>query len=296
ALPISRPYRLPPVSLLPRGRSRRPGAKDRKEVEARARHLEVTLENFGVKARVVGVQQGPAVTRFELEPATGVRVNRIQNLANDIALSMAATDVRIEAPIPGKSLVGIEVPNREISPVYLRDVIDTPEFKDNPSRLALALGRDIAGQPVVTTLEKMVHVLIAGATGSGKSVCVNAMLGALLFKAKPDEVKLLLIDPKVVELNLYNGIPHLLVPVVTDPKRAAAALGWAVREMERRYERFADTGVRDISRYNARADQEGEERLPYIVVVIDELADLMMVAPVDVEDAIQRLAQMARAA
>lgn len=294
--PPPRPYRLPPMSLLKKGRPQRQGAKDRKEVEARARHLEVTLENFGVKARVVGVQQGPAVTRFELEPATGVRVNRIQNLANDIALSMAATDVRIEAPIPGKSLVGIEVPNREISPVYLRDVIDTPEFKDNPSRLALALGRDIAGQPVVTTLEKMVHVLIAGATGSGKSVCVNAMLGALLFKAKPDEVKLLLIDPKVVELNLYNGIPHLLVPVVTDPKRAAAALGWAVREMERRYERFADTGVRDISRYNARADQEGEERLPYIVVVIDELADLMMVAPVDVEDAIQRLAQMARAA
>ncbi|HEX6989083.1 MAG TPA: DNA translocase FtsK, partial [Bacillota bacterium] len=291
-----RPYRLPPLTLLHRGKPRRQGAQSRKEIEARARHLEATLENFGVKARVVGVQEGPAVTRFELEPATGVRVSKIQSLANDIALSMAATDVRIEAPIPGKSLVGIEVPNREIAAVYLRDVIDTPEFRDNPSRLALALGRDIAGQPVVTSLEKMVHVLIAGATGSGKSVCVNAMLGSLLFKAKPDEVRLLLIDPKVVELNLYNGIPHLLVPVVTEPKRAAAALAWAVREMERRYERFADTGVRDIGRYNARADQEGTERLPYIVVVIDELADLMMVAPVDVEDAIQRLAQMARAA
>ncbi|HEY8450261.1 MAG TPA: DNA translocase FtsK [Bacillota bacterium] len=289
------PYRLPPLSLLQRGPTVRKNKNDR-QAQAKAQQLEQTLASFGVEARVVAIQEGPAVTRFELEPAVGVRVSKIQNLASDIALSLAATDVRIEAPIPGKSRIGIEVPNPAISPVYLRDVLDRPEFRDNPSQLTIALGKDIAGQPIITSLERMVHLLIAGATGSGKSVCVNAILASLLFKAWPDQVKLMLIDPKMVELSGYNGIPHLIAPVITDPKRAASSLQWVVREMERRYHQFADAGVRDISRFNAQAEQAGGERLPYIVVVIDELADLMMVAPVDVEDAIQRLAQMARAA
>lgn len=288
-------YRLPPLSLLQRGRGGKP-LRSQRESEAKGKQLEQTLENFGVKARVVGVQHGPAVTRFELEPATGVRVSRIQSLANDIALSLAAPDIRIEAPIPGKSLVGIEVPNPEISPVNLRNVLEAPQFRNITSPLTIAFGMDIAGQAVIAPLDKMPHVLIAGATGSGKSVCVNVLLASLLYKARPEEVRLLLVDPKVVELSSYNGIPHLLVPVVTDPKRAAAALQWLVKEMERRYEVFAEAGVRDINRYNVTIGESGGERLPYIVVVIDELADLMMVAPVDVEDAIQRLAQMARAA
>lgn len=289
------PYRFPPVTLLQRGPVPKQG-KSLRQAQAKAAQLEQTLASFGVQVKVVGIQEGPAVTRYELEPAVGVRVSKIQNLASDIALNMAAPDIRIEAPIPGKSLIGIEVPNRHISPVYLRDVLDQPEFRENPSLLTIALGKDIAGQPVITSLERMVHVLVAGATGSGKSVCINAFLASLLFKATPQELRLLLIDPKMVELSGYNGIPHLLVPVVTDPKKAASSLQWLVREMGRRYRLFADASVRDIARYNAQAQRLGEDRLPYIVVVIDELADLMMVSPVDVEDAIQRLAQMARAA
>ena len=287
-------FRLPPVELLSRGRQG-PSARQQREVMEKAAVLQETLASFGVQARIADVSVGPAVTRFEVEPARGVKVSKIQALASDIALSLAVPDVRIEAPIPGKAAVGIEVPNREIVAVQLRDVLETPEFARSRSKLTVALGKDIAGQPVVTSLDKLVHVLIAGATGSGKSVCINALIASLLFKARPDEVKLLLVDPKVVELSAYNGIPHLIAPVITDARKAAGALQWAVREMERRYELFARTGVRDVTRYNLRAQQEGEEPLPLIVVVIDELADLMMVAPVEVEDAIQRLAQMARA-
>ncbi|PZN09350.1 MAG: cell division protein FtsK, partial [Bacillota bacterium] len=287
-------FRLPPIELLTRGRAA-PSARFQREVAEKAAILEETLASFGVQARIADVSVGPAVTRFEVEPARGVKVSKIQALASDIALSLAVPDVRIEAPIPGKAAVGIEVPNREIVAVQLRDVLETPEFARSRSHLTVALGKDIAGQPVITSLDKLVHLLIAGATGSGKSVCINALIASLLFKARPDEVKLLLIDPKVVELSAYNGIPHLIAPVITDARKAAGALQWAVREMERRYELFARCGVRDIARYNLRAAQTGEERLPFLVVVIDELADLMMVAPVEVEDAIQRLAQMARA-
>ncbi|ADU51154.1 cell division protein FtsK/SpoIIIE [Thermaerobacter marianensis DSM 12885] len=287
-------YRLPPLELLSRGRQGS-AARRQREILEKAAILQETLASFGVQARIVDVAVGPAVTRFEVEPARGVKVSKIQALASDIALSLAAPDVRIEAPIPGKAAVGIEVPNREIVAVQLRDVLETPEFARSRSKLTVALGQDIAGQPVVTSLDKLVHVLIAGATGSGKSVCINALIASLLFKARPDEVKLLLIDPKVVELSAFNGIPHLIAPVITDARKAAGALQWAVREMERRYELFARTGVRDVSRYNQRVLQEGGAPLPLMVVVIDELADLMMVAPVEVEDAIQRLAQMARA-
>ncbi|QIA26991.1 DNA translocase FtsK [Thermaerobacter sp. PB12/4term] len=292
---VPQSFRLPPLELLSRGRQGATARRQR-EILEKAATLQETLASFGVQARIVDVAVGPAVTRFEVEPARGVKVSKIQALASDIALSLAAPDVRIEAPIPGKAAVGIEVPNREIVAVQLRDVLETPEFARSRSKLTVALGQDIAGQPVVTSLDRLVHVLIAGATGSGKSVCINALIASLLFKARPDEVKLLLIDPKVVELSGYNGIPHLIAPVITDARKAAGALQWAVREMERRYELFARTGVRDVTRYNLRAAQEGEEPLPLMVVVIDELADLMMVAPVEVEDAIQRLAQMARAA
>ncbi|WPD20025.1 FtsK/SpoIIIE family DNA translocase [Thermaerobacter composti] len=288
-------YRLPPLELLSRGRQGS-AARRQREILEKAATLQDTLASFGVQARIVDVAVGPAVTRFEVEPARGVKVSKIQALASDIALSLAVPDVRIEAPIPGKAAVGIEVPNREVVAVQLRDVLETPEFARSRSKLTVALGQDIAGQPVVTSLDKLVHLLIAGATGSGKSVCINALITSLLFKARPDEVKLLLIDPKVVELSAYDGIPHLIAPVITDARKAAGALQWAVREMEQRYERFAKTGVRDVSRYNLRALQQGEPPLPLMVVVIDELADLMMVAPVEVEDAIQRLAQMARAA
>lgn len=290
-----RDYRLPPLHLLkPVPAQRVRGGQANAAQQAAARQLEQTLASFGVSASVVAIQQGPSVTRYELEPAVGVRVSKIQNLANDIALSLAATDVRIEAPIPGKSRIGIEVPNRKVETVMLREILESEAFQNARSQITVALGKDIAGQPVVASLDKLPHLLIAGATGSGKSVCVNAMLGSLLFKAHPHHVKLLLIDPKMVELSVYNGIPHLLMPVITDPKRAAASLKWLVREMERRYKVFAEAGARDIKRFNAAASEE--ERLPYIIVVIDELADLMMVAPTDVEDSIQRLAQMARAA
>ncbi|WP_461200987.1 DNA translocase FtsK [Anoxybacillus sp. TBDG-1] len=259
--------------------------------------LNETFKNFNVGATVVHVTQGPTVTRFEVQPELGVKVNKITNLADDIKLNLAAVDIRIEAPIPGKNTIGIEVPNRSSRPVFIREVLQSEVFQQSDSPLTVALGLDISGKPIVTDLKKMPHGLIAGATGSGKSVCMNAMLVSLLYKAAPHEVKLLLIDPKMVELAPYNHIPHLVSPVITDAKAATAALKWAVSEMERRYELFAHTGVRDIVRYNEliRKAQKSEQHLPYIVIVIDELADLMMVAPADVEEAICRIAQKARA-
>lgn len=286
-------YRIPPLNLLKKPSKVKAG-KPAKEITDNARILEETLASFGVNATVVDVSQGPAITRYELHPAPGVKVSRIVNLADDIALKLAATGVRIEAPIPGKAAVGIEVPNKDVATVLLRDVLETPEFQNAPSKLTAALGCDIAGTPIIADLGKMPHLLVAGATGSGKSVCINTLILSMLYKATPAEIKFLLIDPKVVELSTFNGIPHLMAPVVTDPKKAASALRWAVQEMEKRYQLFAAAGVREIKRYNHMVP-EGN-RLPYIVVIIDELADLMMVAPVDVEDAICRLAQMARAA
>ena len=243
------------------------------------------------------VSVGPAITRYELKPAEGVRVSKIANLADDIALNLAAETIRIEAPIPGKQAVGIEVPNKENEVVHLREIIDCDEFKNKKSKLAFALGKDVAGNEVVTDIAKMPHVLIAGATGSGKSVCINTLITSIIYKAKPSEVKLVMVDPKVVELSVYNGIPHLLIPVVTDPKKAAGALAWAVQEMVNRYSLFANKNVRDIKGYNEALEKEGNgEKLPQIVIIIDELSDLMMVSPKDVEDSICRLAQMARAA
>ncbi|GAW91547.1 FtsK/SpoIIIE family DNA translocase [Calderihabitans maritimus] len=296
---VGKKYQLPSVSLLQRS-ARPKSSRLHKEINERVRRLEETLESFKVKAKVNQVSCGPAITRFEIQPAPGVKVSRIVSLADDIALSLAAPTVRIEAPIPGKAAVGIEVPNHEISLVHFREVVDTPEFYQASSKLTMALGKDIAGNPVIADLAKMPHLLIAGATGSGKSVCLNSLICSLLFKCTPAELKLLMIDPKMVELTTYNGIPHLISPVVTDAQKAAAALRWAVNEMEKRYELFAEASVKDIVRYNKlKAEeapgQEGQE-LPYVVVLIDELADLMMVSPVEVEDAICRLAQMARAA
>jgi len=291
------PFQLPPLGLLERGQKAK-GTRGEKEIADKVRLLETTLETFGVKARVVEVSRGPTVTRFEVQPAPGVKVSKVVSLADDIALSLAAQGVRIEAPIPGKSAIGIEVPNQEVSLVRLREVLETPDFQNSTSPLTVALGKDIAGRPVVASLEKTLHLLIAGATGSGKSVCVNSIIASILFKATPREVRFLLIDPKVVELNVYNRIPHLLAPVVTDPKKVAGALRWVLGEMARRWELFAENGVRDINRFNQLQLRggTGDRLLPYIVVVMDELADLMMVAPVDVEDAITRLAQMGRAA
>jgi DNA segregation ATPase FtsK/SpoIIIE, S-DNA-T family len=267
------------------------------------KQLERVLGDFGIQAKVIRVARGPVITRYELAPAPGVKISRIVNLADDIALGLAARDVRIEAPIPGKAAIGIEVPNKQARSVPFREVLETPEYKEGNSRLRIALGKDIADQAVVADLAKMPHMLVAGATGSGKSVCITALINSLLFNARPDEVKFLMVDPKMVELSIYNGIPHLLAPVVTDPKKAAAALKWVVKEMETRYELFAAAGVRDITRYNRMKLQEMEKEqgevapaLPWIVVIIDELADLMMVAADDVEEAICRLAQMARAA
>ncbi|OOE13934.1 DNA translocase FtsK [Fictibacillus arsenicus] len=259
--------------------------------------LQSTLDNFNVNAKVVHMTKGPAVTRFEVQPAPGVKVNKITNLTDDIKLSLAARDIRIEAPIPGKNAIGIEVPNQHSRAVFLREIIEHEVFRDSASSLTVALGLDISGAPVVTDLQKMPHGLIAGATGSGKSVCINSILVSLLYKAKPDEVRLLLVDPKMVELAPYNHIPHLVTPVITDAKEATAALKWAVEEMERRYEEFAKTGVREIKRYNEKMEQERlyQNKMPYIVVVIDELADLMMVSPQEVEEAICRIAQKARA-
>ncbi|HHV56141.1 MAG TPA: DNA translocase FtsK [Firmicutes bacterium] len=287
------PYQLPPVTIL-RKPVRLKNYRLEKDIAENVRLLEETLHNFGISAKVTEVSRGPAITRYEIHPAPGTKVSRIVGLADDIALSLAATDVRIEAPIPGKAAIGIEVPNKEISPVYLREVIDTPVFSHAASPLTIALGKDISGAPVVADLAKMPHLLIAGATGSGKSVCINALISSILFKATPAQVKLLLIDPKMVELTSYNGIPHLMAPVVTDVKKTAGVLSWAVTEMENRYSLFAAAGVRDIKRYN-ETRPEGNA-LPYVLIVIDELADLMIVSPAEVEEAICRLAQMARAA
>lgn len=262
-----------------------------------AKKLEETLQSFGVDAKVINISRGPAVTRYELQPSPGVKVSKIVNLSDDISLNLAASGVRIEAPIPGKAAIGIEVPNKEVVPVYLKEVLESSEFASFPSNLAFGIGKDISGKTVVADIARMPHMLIAGATGSGKSVCINSIIVSLLYKSSPDDVKLLMVDPKVVELGIYNGIPHLLIPVVTDPRKAAGALNWAVQEMVNRYKLFAEKGVRDIKGYNAVVDEsDGQGRLPSIVVIIDELADLMMVAPNEVEDAICRLAQMARAA
>ena len=287
-------YEFPPIQLLAEGDKK--GIKGgKKAVADTATRLQKTLYSFGVSAKVENVSVGPAITRYELKPAEGVRVSKIANLADDIALNLAAETIRIEAPIPGKQAVGIEVPNKENEVVALRDIIDCDKFKEHKSKLAFALGKDVAGNEVVTDIAKMPHVLIAGATGSGKSVCINTMIASIIYKAKPSEVKLVMVDPKVVELSVYNGIPHLLIPVVTDPKKAAGALAWAVQEMVNRYSLFASKNVRDIKGYNEAIEEEGH-KLPQIVIIIDELSDLMMVSPKDVEDSICRLAQMARAA
>ena len=262
-----------------------------------AKKLEETLKSFGVIAKVVNISKGPAITRYELQPNVGVKVSRILNLSDDIALNLATTGIRIEAPIPGKAAVGIEVPNKESQPVLIREVLDSYEFRNSKSKVSFALGKDVSGENIIADIAKMPHVLIAGATGSGKSVCINSIIISLLYNAKPEDVRLLMIDPKVVELGIYNGIPHLLIPVVTDAKKAAGALNWAVCEMVNRYKLFAEKGVRDIKGYNANLDLEKEEKkLPQIVIIIDELSDLMMVSPHEVEDSICRLAQMARAA
>ena len=296
----NRDFLLPPVSLLNKP-IRSKNSRSSQEISDNILILEETLESFGIKAKVIQVARGPAITRYELQPPPGIKVSRIVGLADDIALKMAAPDVRIEAPIPGKAAIGIEVPNKEITPVLLSDLIDTMEFEQAASKLTVVLGKDIAGTAIYTDLAKMPHLLIAGSTGSGKSVCLNSIILSTLFKASPDEVKLLMIDPKMVELNNYNGIPHLVSPVITDAKKSATSLRWAVKEMENRYKMFAEAGVRDISRYNEHilanaVAEENKKPLPLVVIIIDELADLMMVAPHDVEDAICRLAQMARAA
>ncbi|RXI54148.1 cell division protein FtsK [Clostridium tetani] len=290
-------YEFPSIDLLNDNKSIKLKKEDKKELLNNANKLEETLTSFGVEAKVTQVTKGPSVTRFELQPSVGVKVSKIVHLADDIALNLAAQDVRIEAPIPGKSAVGIEVPNRELTPVYLKEVLDSNEFKNCNKNLAFAIGKDIAGNCVVSDLSKMPHLLIAGATGSGKSVCINTLIISLIYKYSPEDVKLLMVDPKVVELNIYNDIPHLLIPVVTEPKKAAGALYWAVNEMTRRYKLFAETNVRNIESYNELLKKgKGVEKLPLIVIVIDELADLMMVCPNDIEDYIGRLAQMARAA
>lgn len=291
-------YEFPPLQLLKEGEGRIiKGGK--KALADTATKLQKTLYSFGVSAKVENVSVGPAITRYEIKPAEGVRVSKIANLADDIALNLAAESIRIEAPIPGKQAVGIEIPNKENEIVNLRDILETDSFINHKSRLAFALGKNVAGEEIVTDIAKMPHMLIAGATGSGKSVCINTLITSIIYKAKPSEVKLVMVDPKVVELSVYNGIPHLLIPVVTDPKKAAGALAWAVQEMVHRYSLFASEGVRDIKGYNEVIEKkEGESaaKLPQIVIIIDELADLMMVAAKDVEDAICRLAQMARAA
>ena len=299
---IKKEYVFPPLDLLSKPKSNPAVGRDQ-ELRETAAKLQQTLHNFGVGVRVTNVSCGPSVTRYELTPDQGVKVSRIVNLSDDIKLNLAAADIRIEAPIPGKAAVGIEVPNKTNSPVPLRELLETKEFKEHPSSLAFAAGKDIAGKPVVADIARMPHLLIAGATGSGKSVCINTIIMSLLYKAKPEDVKLIMIDPKVVELSVYNGIPHLLIPVVTDPKKASGALNWAVAEMTGRYQKFAEYNVRDLKGYNKKVeaikdipDKDKPEKMPQIVIIVDELADLMMVAPGEVEDAICRLAQLARAA
>lgn len=287
-------YHFPSIELLTKGQVSSNKDASKKSI-TNAKKLEETLASFGVEAKVLQIHRGPSVTRYELQPKQGVKVSKIVNLADDIALNLAAPSIRIEAPIPGKSAVGIEIANDTSEMVYLRDVIDTDRFLAFPSKLAFALGKDIAGKPIIADIAKMPHILIAGATGSGKSVCINTLIASILYKAKPEEVKLIMIDPKVVELSVYNGIPHLLIPVVTDPKKAAGALWWAVNEMTKRYNQFAENNVRDMKGYNEKVLDEAQ-KLPQIVIIIDELADLMMTAAKEVEDAICRLAQMARAA
>jgi S-DNA-T family DNA segregation ATPase FtsK/SpoIIIE len=260
-----------------------------------AQNLIKTLADFGVEAEIVNIQQGPAVTRYEIRPQIGVKISKILGLSEDIALRMAAKGIRI-APIPGKTVIGVEVANQKVMPVFVRDVIDSPEFRGHPSKVSFALGKDIAGTTVVGDIAKMPHCLIAGSTGSGKSVCVNSLIASILYKSGPDEVKLIMIDPKVVELSVYNGIPHLLIPVVTDPRKAAGALNWAVMEMLNRYNLFARANVRDLESYNEFLRANDEEALPKIVIIVDELADLMIASPKEVEEYICRLAQLARAA
>lgn len=293
-------YMLPPISLLQKGKS---GSKDTtQELKETAMRLQQTLENFGVRVTITDISQGPSVTRYELQPEQGVKVSKIVGLTDDIKLNLAATDIRIEAPIPGKAAIGIEVPNKENMAVALRDLLESKEFEKFPSNLAFAVGKDIGGQTVVSDIAKMPHMLIAGATGSGKSVCINTLIMSILYKAHPDDVKLIMVDPKVVELSVYNGIPHLLIPVVTDPKKASAALHWGVAEMTDRYKKFADFNVRDLKGYNKKveamreSDPEAPAKMPQIVIIVDELADLMMVCPGEVEESICRLAQLARAA
>ena len=294
-------YIFPPISRLQKGTSSM--GDNTNELKETAMRLQQTLNTFGVKVTITDISQGPSVTRYEMQPEQGVKVSKIVGLADDIKLNLAATDIRIEAPIPGKAAIGIEVPNKENMSVALRDLFETKEFKEFPSNIAFAVGKDIAGQVVVTDIAKMPHMLIAGATGSGKSVCINTLIMSILYKAHPDDVKLIMIDPKVVELSVYNGIPHLLIPVVTDPKKAAGALNWAVAEMTRRYQLLAEYNVRDLAGYNQKVesiqdieDENKPQKLPQIVIIVDELADLMMVAPSEVEESICRLAQMARAA
>lgn len=296
---VIRSYRFPPAELLKASNSVSAKALN-SELETTAQHLVETLKSFNVETRVVDISRGPTVTRYELQPCAGVKISKITNLADDIALNLASAGVRIEAPIPNKAAVGIEVPNKTSAVVGVREIIESTAFTASKSKLTVAMGRDIGGNIVVADIAKMPHGLIAGATGSGKSVCINSIIMSILYKASPDDVKLLMIDPKVVELGVYNGIPHLLVPVVTDPRKAAGALGWAVSEMEKRYQMFADRSVRDIEGYNRVVDTLVDEpevrRMPHIVIIIDELADLMMTAPHEVEDSINRIAAKARAA
>ena len=294
-------YIFPPINKLVKGIGK--AGDSSRELKETAQRLQQTLQTFGVRVSITDISQGPAVTRFELQPEQGVKVSKIVGLSDDIKLNLAATDIRIEAPIPGKAAIGIEVPNKENSMVALRDLIESREFKEFPSNLAFAVGKDIAGKVVVTDIAKMPHMLIAGATGSGKSVCINTLIMSILYKAHPDDVKLIMVDPKVVELSVYNGIPHLLIPVVTDPKKASAALHWGVAEMTDRYQKFADFNVRDLKGYNRKVeamkdkgDPQAPAKMPQIVIIVDELADLMMVAPGEVEESICRLAQLARAA
>ena len=294
--PAGESYSFPPLNLLKENK-RPAGATSEKELHATAENLVDVLRSFGVETRVLDISRGPTVTRYELQPSAGVKISKITGLADDIALNLATAGVRIEAPIPNKAAVGIEVPNKANAMVGVREIIESPEFQNAKSKLTVAMGRDIAGKAVVADIAKMPHGLIAGSTGSGKSVCINTIIMSLLYRATPDEVKFLMIDPKVVELSIYNGIPHLLVPVVTDPRKAAGALGWAVQEMERRYRLFAENDVRNLEGYNHLADMSDDMvRMPQVVIIIDELADLMMTASKDVEDAICRIAQKARAA